>query len=319
MLALLNRVILLLLLLISLNSHSLDRLEDLTDLQIQEAALAFINLTTSPGIEGLNLSLAQPQRESSIARSSLGFSADFSLRDWPVDGHWGAALIQGQLDEGLMFIGRNDVPVLLAVDRDIMGIRGSFGVVIPITEHFKLRPFVSAIYTQTETFSYLIEGRANVDVHFPTDKPEFLTHFSSTGMTGSLQAEYKHWIKRRYRTQFLAHYNLNYSDTHSQEFEHLNTWGWSQTLVLKSEISTKLNWHSFNRPWRVKAYLNYHDFINQSELALGFTHYFELGGGMSWEWNIKPLDWFGLKSVGLSAGLIFGDTLEGFNIGLTGQ
>ena len=57
--------------------------------------------------------------------------------------------------------------------------------------------------------------------------------------------------------------------------------------------------------------------MNQAKEALGFRYYFEVGAGISYEINIRPLNWFGLRFIGFEAGLIRGDDVKGYAIGIT--
>jgi hypothetical protein len=134
-----------------------------------------------------------------------------------------------------------------------------------------------------------------------------------------LQVDYTAWYQRRYRTRLIGQFNVSYDDTDSDDYAYLETWGWSQSLILKSEMSAALPWESLGQPWFWKIYLNYNDFLDQSKMAIGFKRYFEVGAGLDWQWNIKPLDWFGVRTVGLRAGYVFDKDLEGYNIGLTFQ
>ena len=296
-----------------------DYLDELSEIDIQEAALAFINLTTSPGVEGINLEVNLPNRQSQVGRASLGFTADFNVDGWSNDGYWGGALVHGQLDEVIVFLDKNDQPLHLIVDRDILALHGSFGLSIPVSQQLRVRPFMSVSMAETTTHSKLQNILSELGAEILPSDGIRSTAFQSYGLTGSLQVDYNAWYQRRYRARLLGQYNVSYDDTDSEDYAYLDTWGWSQSLILKSELAAATRWHSLGRPWLWKIYMNYNDFLDQSTKAIGFTRYFEVGVGLDWEWNIVPFDWFGVRTVGLRAGYVFDKNLEGYNIGLTFQ
>ena len=85
-------------------SQALQGLSSLSDADIREYAIAFVNMTTSPGLEGATLSVDNDERQSDQWRSSLGFNAEFTLRDHIFNGYWGMAIIGGRLEDKIEFI-----------------------------------------------------------------------------------------------------------------------------------------------------------------------------------------------------------------------
>ncbi len=53
----------------------LSGLSAISNSDIRNAAIAFVNTTSSPGLEGATLKVDEPQRNSDQWRSSLGFNA----------------------------------------------------------------------------------------------------------------------------------------------------------------------------------------------------------------------------------------------------
>jgi len=139
---------------------------------------------------------------------------------------------------------------------------------------------------------------------------------SVESVTSSLSFEVEnvqHWS--RYRAKQLFYYSLNYTDTLSDSSTHLDTWAWGQLLMWKGDISTLSKLQVSDHPLRFRVFANYTDFLDQPALALGYTRMLEIGLGVSWEYHIKPFDWLGLRSFGLSAGYTTGEDLSGYNIG----
>lgn len=125
---------------------------------ISQAAIAFVNFSSVPGINGANFRIRESgRRDSDLIRSNLGFSAEFTLRGKIVNGFWGASLGAGDLDDTLFLKNDLDEPVRLAVDRQLLSLRGSGGLSFPITQHFTLRPYLSLVGARMETEA-IVEG-----------------------------------------------------------------------------------------------------------------------------------------------------------------
>ncbi len=282
---------------------------------IRNSALAFVNTTTAPGLEGATLNVDNNERNSDQWRSSLGFSAEITLPNHIYNAYWGLAMVGGSLVDNLRFTGANGQPIHINLRRDIISLRGSLGLSFPLNEHFKLRPVITIA-----TSDMLTKGTATGlldDNGIPTViTGENRAQILST--TGTIDAIYWYWYDD-YRLELSAHYNLAYTDSFSETEPILDTHAWSQTGQLKSRISGPTSLTLSGRPWRWQAYANHTNFITQKNSALGYTALFEIGGGIEWEINIKPLDWFGWQSIGISAGIITSRNVEGFNVGLTAR
>jgi hypothetical protein len=61
-------------------------LSNLTEADIRSGVIAFVNMATSPGLEGVVINVDNENRQSEQIRSSLGFSAEFTLKDH--NGYW---------------------------------------------------------------------------------------------------------------------------------------------------------------------------------------------------------------------------------------
>ena len=123
----------------------------------------------------------------------------------------------------------------------------------------------------------------------------------------------------QYKLEFNALYHLIYTDSFSEDNPILATYDWNDALKLEAIFSGATNLNSWGRPWRWHTYGNYTNFLSHNETALGYTQLFELGAGLNWQINIKPLDLFGWQSLGIRLGVIFGENVEGYNLGLTAE
>ena len=297
------------------NESPLSGLSALSESDIQSSAIAFVNTTSSPGLEGATLNVDGTQRDSDQWRSSLGFTAEITLKDYIFNAYWGLALVGGSLNDRIQLTADNGQSVKLDMTRDIISLRGSLGLVFPINQHFKLRPVLTLAVSDLQTKT-IVDGLLDNN-----NNPTILTFDNSAQIgstTGSIDALYWYWHDN-YKLELSAHYNLIYTDSFSEDNPILDTHAWNSTAQLKSRISGPTSLTMKARPWRWQAYLNHTNFISQDKKALGYTALFEIGTGLEWQLNVKPLDWFGWQYIGFSVGVITSRNVDGFNVGLTAR
>jgi hypothetical protein len=136
---------------------------------------------------------------------------------------------------------------------------------------------------------------------------------------GTLDASYSRWYGDN-QLEVSALYNLIYTDSFSEDNPALNVNNEvNYTLHLKSRYSGPTILVSKGRPWQWLTYANYTKFVSHNNRSLGYTGLFDIGGGLEWQMNIKPLDWFGWQMLGIKAGIIYGDNVDGYQFGLTAR
>jgi hypothetical protein len=294
-------------------------LSAISDSDIQSSAFAFVNTTSSPGLEGATINVDikdnNDLRISDQLRSSLGFNAEVTLKNYIFNAYWGLGLVGGSLQDRIQITGDANQRVKLNVTRDIVSLRGSLGLVFPINQHMKLRPVLTLAVSDVKTNS-IIDGLLDNN-----NNPTTLTFDNSSQIvssTGSIDALYWYW-HNNYKLDLSAHYNLIYTDSFSDSNPILDTHAWNSTAQLKSRVSGPTSLIMKARPWRWQAYVNHTNFISLDKKALGYTGLFEIGTGLEWQLNVKPLDWFGWQYIGFSVGIITSRDVEGYNIGLTAR
>ena len=297
------------------NESPLSGLSAISESDIQSSAIAFVNTTSSPGLEGATLNVDDAQRNSDQWRSSLGFTAEVTLKNYIFNAYWGLGLVGGSLNDRIQLTADNGQPVTLDMRRDIISLRGSLGLVFPITQHFKLRPVLTLAVSDLRTKS-TVDGILDNNNNPTTQTFDNSAQIGST--TGSIDALYWYWHDD-YKLELSAHYNLIYTDSFSEDNQILDTHAWNSTAQLKSRISGPTSLTTKARPWRWLAYANHINFVTQEKSALGYTGLFEIGTGLEWQLNVKPLDWFGWQYIGFSVGVITSRHVEGFNVGLTAR
>lgn len=290
-----------------------------TESDIRDSAIAFVNMSTTPGLEGAVLTVDNNDRHSEQIRGSLGFSAEFTIRDHIFNGYWGLAIVGGELDDNIRLVADTGEHVKLDVRRTLYGLRGSFGLSFPVNQYFKLRPYISLLVSDLKTDS-VVDGLAITD---PSGTTSTVNYFTSNAQMasgiGTLDALYSRWYGDN-RLELSALYNLIYTDSFSEDNPVLNVNNEvNHTVQFKSRYTGPTSLVSEGRPWRWQAYANYTKFISHNNRSLGYTGLFDFGGGLEWEMNIKPLDWFGWQMLGLRAGIIYGDNVDGYKFGLTAR
>jgi len=308
-------VLLLMATLATAGDSPLEGISVISESDIRNSAIDFVNTTSSPGLEGATLNVGNERRDSDQWRSSLGFTAEVTLDDHIFNAYWGLGLVGGSLNDNIQLIADNGRPVTLDLRRDVISLRGSLGLVFPVNEHFKLRPVLTLAISDMRTKT-VVDGF--LDVNNMPLRRSFNNSAQLASTTGSIDALYWYW-KDDYKLELSAHYNLIYTDSFSKDNPLLDTYSWSQTAQLKSRISGPTTWLASARPWRWIAYANHTNFLSQDKASLGYTGLFDIGTGLEWQLNIKPLDWFGWQYIGFSAGIITSRNVEGFNVGLTAR
>ena len=302
----------------ALNADIIPGLRALSDTVVRESAIAFINTTISPGLEGASLTVDDGNRLSEQRRSSLGFSTKFTLKNPIFNGYWGLALIDGSLHDKFEIIGDNGQPVQVDMTRDVVALRSSLGLSFPINQYFKLRPYLSLGLSDLQTDT-IVDGLLSVTPNGnATTTAKFNTTAQMLSTSGSLDALYSRWYGNN-RLELSAHYTLIHVDTFSEDNPVLATETWNDILQVKSRLTGPTNLTTLGRPWRWQLYANHVNFISQKKISLGYTSLFEIGVGMEWQINIKPLDKFGWQMIGLTAGIITSQDVDGYFIGITAR
>lgn len=286
-------------------------LVELTLEDVRESLIAFVNLSTTPGLDGATFSVDEPNRDSDLVRGSLGYASDLTLKDYVLDAYWGIALAYGSLEDQVDVLNAERRPIRLDVDRDILSLRGSTGLSMPITQHLKLRPYLSLAVSRLETSTQIRELGSST----PLPEAWLDSEVDALSTSGTLEAVYDRWFDSG-RLEIRGQYTAAYTDTFNSTSERLDTWGWNETVLARARYSNATGWYTRNKPWRWNTYATHTRFIGLEQQALGFNAYTEVGMGLDFELNIRPLDWFGLRFLGLKVGYIFGDGVEGISVGL---
>ncbi|MFV2060557.1 MAG: hypothetical protein ACC653_07715 [Gammaproteobacteria bacterium] len=287
----------------------------LTISDIRDSTFAFVNMSTSPGLDGAVISVANNERNSDQLRSSLGFNAEITFTNYIFNGYWGLNIVSGNLEDTLTLIGDNGKNVQLDITRELIGARGTIGLSFPINQHFKFRPNMSVVVSDLQTVT-TIDDQFVADNNLKTNQVN--TNADLLSFIISLDALYNRWYDD-YNLELTGQYNFINTDAISGNSAVLDSTAENHTIQFKGMFSGPTDFNSIDRPWRWNTYANYTNFLSHNKKSLGYNSLLELGAGLDWQINIKPLNWFGWKSLGFKVGYIVGDNVTGYSIGLTAQ
>lgn len=210
----------------ALNADVLPGVSALSDAIVRESAIAFVNTTIPPGLEGATLTVDDGNRDSEQWRSSLGFAAEFTIKNHVFNGYWGLALVGGSLNDRFGVSGDSGQPIQIDLTRDVVALRGSFGLSYPINQYFKLRPYLSLAVSDLQT-EILVDGLlSTAPVGNATTTAVFNTSAQMVSTTGSVDALFSRWYGDN-RLELSAHYHLIYTDAFSEDNPVLQTDDWS--------------------------------------------------------------------------------------------
>ena len=297
---------------------ALQQLNSISESDIRESAIAFFNTSTTPGLEGATLSIDTADRDSTQWRSSLGFEAEFTIKDYIMNGYWGLALVGGSMEDQIFLETVNGDPVQLDVRRDLIGARANLGLTLPVDQHLKIRPLltlaISRLHTDTAALGLTITDPAGNT----RTSPSFSSDTNMFSSVATLEAAYIRWYGQG-KLEMSGRYNFIHNQSISESNPILDADTWNRTSMLKGMYSNQTSLMTKGRPWRWLVYASHTNFITINKSALGYTGLLEIGTGLEWHLNIKPLDWFGWQSVGIKLGVITSRDVEGINFGLTAR
>ena len=282
---------------------------------LRQAEIALVNITTGPGLQSVIQETDSTGRSSLYDRSSLGGSSDLTFKNRIYDIFGGAALIRGRLNDKYDIQLAPSSRYNIAVDRDVLALRASAGLTLPYNRSLKLRPYFSFIVSDLNTESSIYQLPESVQRAL-SDKQHYFNFSSSAwSVVSTLELDYYHWFGRN-RFEVLGVVNYSHTDTLSTDFPELDTAAWGATAMVKTKLSRDLNWEMYQKPFVSHFFYNYTDYMDQPKAALGFTRLHEVGVGLDWEWQIKPLDWVGFTALGLKGAYVFGDGVKGYSFGV---
>lgn len=284
--------------------------------EISQGMVAFANFASVPGLNSSNLEV-RPADEPrfDLSRANLGFQTDVTLPRITTNGFFGAMLSRSSVDQNFELANELGDAVRFETDRAVLSGRVSAGLSFPINRELRVRTYLSAIVSKVESDT-AIAGEFDPD---PLDPGLLLilsdTEVNFTTAAATMQVLYDRWFGQHH-LEIDGTYTSAFSDSFNESDDRLKSSGWSETVVFLARLSAPTGWTVNERPWRWNLYASHTNLLDQPRRALGFKYYHEIGAGLDYEWNLKPLNVFGLRYVGLRGGVIFGDDLDGWTLGI---
>lgn len=282
---------------------------------LRQAEIALVNITTGPGLQSVIQETDSSGRSSLYDRSSLGGSSDLTFKNRIYDIFGGAALIRGRLSDNYDIQLDPSSRYDIAVNRDVLALRASAGLTLPYNRFLKLRPYLSFIVSDLNTESSIYQLPESVQRALSDRQHYFNFSSSAWSVVSTLELDYYRWFGRN-RLEVLGVINYSHTDTLSTDSPELDSAAWGATAMVKTKFSRDLKWKMYQKPFVAHLFYNYTDYMDQPKVALGFTQLQEVGVGLDWEWQIKPLDWVGFTALGLKGAYVFGDGVKGYSFGV---
>ena len=228
-----------------------------------------------------------------------------------MDGYWGASIASGDLDETISFQTGEGAPVSVELDRKVSALQAARGWFSPRpASAVAALPDLERLPHRRRGILALKpkEGRPDLEL------PPLYTSWRADALTTSatLEGLYDRWWGSG-RLELEALYTLSYTDSDSDDNALLDSHGWHDTLVLRTRWSKPAADPDARRPLALESLPQPCQFPEPGETSLGFSYYFDVGAAVSYEINIKALDWFGLRYLGFRAGAILGADVDGYS------
>jgi hypothetical protein len=292
---------------------------DISPESVARAAIAAVNFTAAPGLTGATFHVDEDQgTQRDFVRGSLGGVFDVTIRGRALDAFVGGALGTGNGDSRFLAKDSAGDTIAFQADRSLVSLRGSGGLTLPITRYLKLQPYASLIYARFDT-EFNTSENFDPDALPPVAKVILQDHsFDAGGLALTLRMLYDQWWHKK-RLEVEASYTGLYTETFNESDPVLESSGWTRTFVALGRWSGATGWVTAGRPWRWNTYGSYTGFPGQEVEILGFDYYLEVGAGLDYEMNSKILGIFGLRMLGVKLGVITGENVEGYSVGITFQ
>jgi len=297
-----------------------DALNRLTAEDISEVLINLTSFANDPGVGGtkLNVSTSGGQEDLTYSKAHFRVDRDFWLPDRNL-------AIYGDIDFSFLdvdddYFSENTLGerVVFIGDRDLYSGRIGLGVAHMITDHIKIRPFVSAALTHIESKTSVI---GNIDIaQLPPALATALLDWSTNAWTvaGTLNVKYdRFWGEEEERFEVELDYTYAYHESFNEDFDLLSFSGTTDTLNLLVRYSEPTGAKVFGLPLRWNALVETSVFPTADKDDLGFNFYFTFGGGVDLQLDWRPFGILAARYLGLRVNGIVGDDVTGFGISIS--
>lgn len=288
------------------------------DINLSRTLLALVSFTTTPGVTNANYKINWPPEQPAyeLSKSSLELSGNIDLPGRDIKPFFALAFSNIDLNGNIVTTNTDGDPIGINVERELKSVRLSGGLAFQVSPGLSLTPYVSYISSKLKSKA-TVTGNADLgNINLEIFKA-FLLDFESKSDTfsGSLEARYDKWFGEG-RMELIGLYTYSYTNTYDETFAFLDSSGSTNVINVNARWTAPTGFRPFGVPLRWKVFGGYTDFLDLEKNNLGFTSFFEYGGGFDLEVDYKALGIFSLRTIGIDVSGIAGDDITGWSIGI---
>ncbi len=228
-------------------------LNRLTAEDLAESLITLTSFTNDPGVGGakFNVSTGGGQTELAYSKSHIRLDHDFWLPDRNLAIYGDISFSFLDVDDEFFAENALGQQVFFEGDRNLYSGRIGLGVTHMITDHIRIRPFVSAALTRIESKTDFI-GNLNI-AQLPPVLAVGLLDWSTNAWTvaGTLNAKYdRFWGEEEERLEVELNYTFAYHNSFDEDFDLLKFSGTRDTLNVLVRYSEPTGAEVFGLPLR---------------------------------------------------------------------
>jgi hypothetical protein len=278
---------------------------------VAQALVTLVSFATASGVKNATYTIdagpGQPDVE--VTKASLELSGNLVRSTRSIELFGGMGIHRIHLVRPIEIPRDDGDPARLTLERDLQAARLSGGLSLRITRHLRATPYVSFTYAS-------ISG----DVPDPgAFMPQFLLEAfetSSATVSGTAELKYDRWLKLQ-RVVVIGHVIYGYTRTFDESDAQLAASGDMTVLDVEGRWTGPTGLRLQGLPVRWKLVGGYTELLDAEKDSLGFRRFLEYGGGADLALDVKVLDLFNLRYLGLIFTGIVGDDVTGWSFGLT--
>jgi hypothetical protein len=285
---------------------------------LSKALVGLVSFATTSGVSSANFKISWPDDQPNIdvEKNSLELEFDIDLRTRYFKLFTGIGLSHIDWNDKFKTQNTDGDTVIGDPDRELYAARLSGGLAFQVTPHILATPYLSFILAKLDSKTS-VRGNADLDNIDPALRP-FIEDFNTklTTLAGTLELKYDRWFDRR-RLEVFGRYTYSYTDTFDESEDFIESSGDVSVLDFEGRWTAPTGLRICGIPLRWKLIGGYTNLLNLDKESLGFRYFFEYGGGLDLEVDVKPFGLFNLRNIGLDLVGIAGDDITGWSFGIS--
>ena len=289
-----------------------------SDFNVSEALAALVSFASTPGVKSADLTIDWPNDQPSVklTKNALELEADFNLPTQHFKLFTGIGFSHINFENPFRAQTDDGGSVRVDPEIDVYAARLSGGLTFQLIPQIQITPYVSFILSEVENETGV---RDNVDIGpIPPELEVLLTDwdFNTGTVAGTLELKYDQWFGRR-RIEMFGRYTYSYTESFNESDESVESSDDVKVIDFNGRWTAPTGLRMFGIPLRWKLLGGYTRLINVDKEALGFRYFFEYGGGLDLEVDVRPFNLFNLRNIGFNVVGIGGDDVTGFAFGIS--